>query len=196
MPGFPAVVSLAICAADALRLAPYRFLIARLLLAGVGTLACWLVYRLAKELFDSRVGLVACAITAVTPVMIGFSVLILSETLFAAALLFSLIAVARLCREEARNDARSSNLYCWAVTAGVAVALATYVRPSWLPACLGFALLHWIVAHNKVRALVTGLVLCAATGLAMLPWMVRPIIASPDIGSSRRCGWVPACTTD
>ncbi len=173
MPGFPAVLSLAICAADSLGLDQYRFLLARLLLAGVGTLACWLVYLLGKDLFDRRVGIVAAAVTAVTPVMIGFSVIILSETLFGLALVFSLLAAARLCREEARDDARPSRLYCWAVTAGIGVALATYVRPSWLPAAAGLAVLHWIVARHKARAVASGLVLCAAAGIAMLPWMIR-----------------------
>ena len=60
---------------------------ARCLLAGVGTLACGLAYLLGKELFDERVGNLAAAMTAVSPVMAGFSVEILSETLFAATLL-------------------------------------------------------------------------------------------------------------
>jgi len=86
MPGFPALLALA----------GRHVLRARLLLAVVGTLACWLVYCLGRELIDERTGLIAATLTAMSPAMVVFSVLILSETAFAAAMLLSLLMMARL----------------------------------------------------------------------------------------------------
>ena len=70
----------------------------RLSLCVVGTGACGLVYWLGRGLVSERVGLIAAGGAAVSPVMVGFTPLVLSETLFAATLLGSLIALAALVR--------------------------------------------------------------------------------------------------
>ena len=84
MPGFPAVLALS------MKLFGESPLAARCLLAMIGTAACGAVYLLGRQLFDERVGLIACGLTAVSPVMAGFSVLLLSETLFALTLTLNL----------------------------------------------------------------------------------------------------------
>ncbi|MBI5761364.1 MAG: glycosyltransferase family 39 protein, partial [Planctomycetales bacterium] len=86
MPGFPLFL------AGAMRLTGENHLAIRLLLAAVGTGACGLVYWLGRELFDHDIGLIASTIVAVSPTLIVFSVMFLSETLFAAALVACLIA--------------------------------------------------------------------------------------------------------
>ena len=92
MPGFPAVLALAI------RLAPpeQAALAARLLLAILGTAACGLVWLLARLLRVPRAGLPAAAFCAVSPLLAGFSVVLLSETLFALCVLLSLCSAAWL----------------------------------------------------------------------------------------------------
>ena len=71
---------------------------ARILLAFIGTLACGLTYWLGYELAGEAVGVLAAVYTALSPAMILFSVLFLSEIPFAAGMLGSLIAAAKLFR--------------------------------------------------------------------------------------------------
>ncbi len=95
MPGYPAFVAASIRLSEAWGISPERqYFVARLLLAVVGTLNCWLVARLGRELFDEPTGNLAAAIAAIAPPLIGFSVILLSETLFATGLLLSLWSMA------------------------------------------------------------------------------------------------------
>lgn len=92
MPGFPLLL------AGGMKIFGENVLWARAMLAVVGTAACGLVYLLGRELVDSQTGLVACFLAAISPAFVGFSVLLLSETLFAAALLASVVAMARVVK--------------------------------------------------------------------------------------------------
>jgi len=92
MPGFPALLAIPVTF-----FGPKLFA-ARLFLALIGTLGCWLVFRLGRDLFNARVGLIAAALAAVSPVLIVFSETILSETAFAVTMLWSLLAGHHLFR--------------------------------------------------------------------------------------------------
>ncbi len=92
MPGFPLLLAMTRAVFGEWMLGT------RLSLCVVGTGACGLVYWLGRDLVSERVGLIAAAGAAVSPVMVGFTPLVLSETLFAASLLGSLIALAALAR--------------------------------------------------------------------------------------------------
>ncbi|HLQ46719.1 MAG TPA: glycosyltransferase family 39 protein, partial [Planctomycetaceae bacterium] len=94
MPGFPVVLALS------MTLFGQSVIAARCLLAVVGTAACGAVYLLGRRLFDEQVGLLACVLSAISPVMAGFSVLLLSETLFALALTLSVWLAAKWLEEE------------------------------------------------------------------------------------------------
>ena len=89
VPGFPALLALS------QMLFGENPFAARCLLACVGTAACGLTYWLGRELIDGTTGLIAAMYAALSPTLALFSVLLLSETAFAAALLVSLIAIAR-----------------------------------------------------------------------------------------------------
>ncbi|MBT6155038.1 MAG: hypothetical protein HOL01_18425 [Planctomycetaceae bacterium] len=166
MPGFPAVLAVS------MKLFGPSFLAARLLLAVVGMLACWMVFLLGREVFDESVGLMAAGFAAVAPVMVGFSVLILSETLFALCLLGSLYWLAKLIAvgSEAGEQRRA---IAYSLTAGVMVAIAVYVRPSWLLAAPFFAIGIVVLSDNKKQAVVRGLLLSTAAFAALLPWAYR-----------------------
>jgi 4-amino-4-deoxy-L-arabinose transferase-like glycosyltransferase len=136
MPGFPALLAMP------------RFLfgdnpfMARLHLVLVGTIACLLTYWLGCELADKTAGILAAAYTALSPTMALFSVLFLSETGFAAAMLASLIAAARLLRMDFSNWPLNRNHVLWlAFAAGALIGLATYMRPTWLLVAPGLAFL-------------------------------------------------------
>ena len=190
MPGFPAVLALS------MKLPPGgSLLIARILLAAIGTAACGLVYLLGRELADEETGLIAAGFTAISPVMAGFSVVILSETLFAACLLASLLFMAKLVRTEVgsrhqdaetRGRGEGANLasprvsaspplrvVLLCVAAGVTAAMACYARPSWLLVAPGFAVLHVLMADEKKQALFRGLLVVAVLFLSLLPWAIR-----------------------
>ena len=73
------------------------------------------------------------------PPLIGFSVILLSETLFATGLLLSLGCMARLVRNAA--DGLRNRAVSWSGlrSSGLSIAVAVYVRPSWLLAAPCFA---------------------------------------------------------
>jgi len=211
MPGFPAFLAGAMKLTAALGLdAEWSYFVARLMLALVGTAACGLVYWLGRELFDAQVGLAAAALAGLMPTLAGFSVILLSETLFAAALLTSLIAMARLVRRgdgEAGDEAGGgASSVCWALAAGIGVALACYVRPSWLLFGPAFAAVYILFARRPapwVRRAVAGGILVAAIFATLGPWAYRNsratghwIFTTLWVGASLYDGLNPAATGD
>ncbi|REJ71947.1 MAG: hypothetical protein DWQ34_17980 [Planctomycetota bacterium] len=164
MPGFPAFLALN------MSLMGGRMLGIRLSLCLVGTLAVGLVYWLGVELIGHTTGLIASLLAAVSPVMAGFTPLILSETLFAACLMASLVAMSRLVRHVERHDWRP---WVAAITTGGTIALACYVRPSWLLAGPLFGIALVVLSANRFRAAgLVGVVLLTLFA-ALLPWGLR-----------------------
>ena len=166
MPGFSALLGLSITVAGE------SFLFARILLAAVGTLACGLVYFLGKELFDKKIGLLAAGIAAILPTFVGFSVVILSETLFATTLLAGLVLMAKLTKTGFATETRQRGIRL-SLTVGLMMAAACYVRPSWLLAGPLFGLLYLTAADNKKQAALRGSLMLTALFLALLPWAYR-----------------------
>ncbi len=195
MPGFPLVLALS------MTLFGKSALAARCLLALVGTAACGAVYLLGRRLFDEKIGLLACAFTAISPVMVGFSVLLLSETLFALTLTSSVWSAAKWL-DEAETEVKSRPLG-WALVTGFSIALATYVRPSWLLAGPGLAVLAVCLAKERVqRSLEVGVMLLALFG-TLLPWAARNhavcghwVFTTLWSGASLYDGLSPAATGD
>ena len=89
MPGFPALLAVAV-RLDSDRPLP----MARALIVLCGTATCGVVCWLGVLLFDLRVGLIAGVLAAVSPTLIGFSAIVLTETPFALTLTLSLIPLA------------------------------------------------------------------------------------------------------
>ncbi len=166
MPGFPLLLSIP------LSLFPGSFLAARLFLAIVGTGACGLVYLLGRELFDHRTGLIAGWFTAVSPAMVGFSVIILSETPFALGVVGSLWAFARLLRGLSTGSSFRMVLG-WALLTGMFIALGTYMRPSWLPVAVLCAVGILLYGRFGRKAVAASALVLATAYLALLPWAAR-----------------------
>jgi len=158
--------------ATSIALVGENFYVARLVLAGIGTLACLAVYLLGRELIDERTGLIAAGIAAVVPNFVGFSVLILSETLFAACLVLNLFVTAKWIKGVACGASSRTSLR-WAFLAGATVALACYVRPSWLLAGPIFVASIATVSRKKKQALTSGLALILGMILTLAPWAIR-----------------------
>lgn len=166
MPGFPLVLAVA------MKFVGERPLAIRFILAGIGTLACGLAYWFGTELFDTRVGLLAAAFTGVSPSMIVFSVLFLSETLFSALLLASLILLAKLVHTDVSAAARQHGLWL-SVAAGMAIGAAYLVRPTWLLVGPGFVAVYlFSTRFNRVTAL-RGLLVLLGLGVVVSCWSYR-----------------------
>ncbi|MDB5389378.1 MAG: hypothetical protein JWM11_5024 [Planctomycetaceae bacterium] len=183
MPGFPVVLGLSIAVfGDDLGSA-------RFVLALIGTLACGCVYWLAAELFNSEIGLIATALAAFSPTFIVFSVMILSETTFALGLMLSVISLLYVVRLPLGTTPSRRQMTA-ALIAGLAAAIAVYVRPSWLlfpPAAIAW-LWIWPPKHTEAQSLeqvpsrlagprttVVWIGLAMLLGLAagLAPWTVR-----------------------
>jgi 4-amino-4-deoxy-L-arabinose transferase-like glycosyltransferase len=205
MPGYPAFVAASIRLSDSLGLPRGRqYFVARLLMALVGTANCALVALLGRELFDARTGNLAAAIVAVAPPLIGFSVILLTETLFATGLLVSLWCMARLVRG-ATSGASTSSLVAWAALSGLAMAVAVYVRPSWLLAAPIFAAMFalWQRKRSVANGLIVGAVVVLVAYGALLPWAYRNyqvtghwVFTTLWVGASLYDGFNPTATGD
>jgi 4-amino-4-deoxy-L-arabinose transferase-like glycosyltransferase len=200
MPGFPVLLALS------LKVFGTSALAARLVLAGVGTGACGLVYYLGRELAGRRTGLIASGIAAVSPTFIVFSVLLLSETLFAATLLASLLALAFLVRsgEHVRKASFEKLDRPWlAVVAGVLCGLATLVRPTWILVAPAFVVLYLLESRLSLRRVLHAGLLLAGLVATMAPWTVRNYYVTGHIvpttlwlGPSLYDGLSPGATGD
>ncbi len=175
MPGFPALLAVPI------RLFDHPDLPARLMLTGVGTIACALVYWLGRVLCDQRMGLTAATLAAVSPTLAGFSPIVLSETTFAMCLTASLIGMAWMARGRVVATAEGDHREPW--TAGMLVLLGTitgvligitcYVRPSWLLSAPLFGGAYVLLSPEKGRAVVGAACVVFGAVAVLLPWGVR-----------------------
>ncbi len=220
MPGYPVFL------AASIKLGGVRLLPVRLFQACIGTAACWFVHLLGTALIDERTGLFAAFLAAVSPTFVGFSSLILSETLFAATLLVSLILMAKLAEswrfpgqsisEQTSNSPHSECQILAAIGTGIAVGIACYVRPSWLLTLPLFCVIHLLMTclgrrHSPTGH--TGAVMSvkayecvfAVVGLAvtLAPWTIRnsrvighAIPTTLWVGPSLYDGLNPAATGD
>ncbi|MDA1164431.1 MAG: glycosyltransferase family 39 protein [Planctomycetota bacterium] len=190
MPGYPVFI------AASIKLGGNRLLPVRLLQACAGTAACWFVHLLGTLLIDQQTGLLAALLAAVSPTFVGFTPLVLSETLFAATLLISLILMAKLAdgwgligqgsSNETMQAVPSVRRIWLAVGTGVAVGVACYVRPSWLLTAPLFCAIHLLMTsigrrHNPTghtSAMLTAKALecvfvVVGLALTLAPWTIR-----------------------
>lgn len=184
MPGFPALLGLVIrfCGSD-------RLLLIRLVLAVVGTIACYLVYLLGSRLHSPPIGLAAATACALSPTLVGFSVLVLSETLFAVFLLACLLGIDSLRNSETELEHRPR--WTAAAWAGLAGCAAVYVRPGWLAALPMLAILWIAMSARRRRATVEMTVLLLVCAIGLLPWTWRnmqvtghPVVTTLWVGPS------------
>jgi len=140
----------------------HSLLAAVLAQALAGALVCLLVYDISKKLFDDRTAILAAWLTALFPVLIVYSGILLSETLF--TLLFA-VSVAAYVRS---GDGEKH----WPLAlSGAALGLTTLTRATTIlfPAGVLLALL----VSGARRPLRKFSVSFLAFALVMLPWGVR-----------------------
>jgi 4-amino-4-deoxy-L-arabinose transferase-like glycosyltransferase len=196
MPGFPFLLALSrFCFENN----PFAV---RFVLAFVGTLGCGLVYWLGRELVSETVGLIAAAYTAISPTMVLFSVLFLSETAFAMALLASLVAAAKLARIEPSPISRRS--IGLALLTGLLIGVATYMRPTWILVGPGIGVCLIVFGRAPIgRRFCFAALVCLGLGVSLAPWTIRNLYvvghAVPTtlwVGPSLYDGLNPTATGD
>ncbi|QDT65042.1 ArnT family glycosyltransferase [Calycomorphotria hydatis] len=175
MPGFPlflaAIMSVFGESIYAVRIA--------LVLVGVG--ACAGVYVLGELLVDRLTGLVACSIASVSPLMVGLSVLVLSETLFALSILIAMVFSYRFLNvsnsnviQQGENIESTKSPRTWyAVAAGISHAVATLIRPTWAPILPLLAIWSGFAAWRQKTSFLPAILAVVAFIGSMTPWVIR-----------------------
>lgn len=192
-PGYPTLLSLPIVAfgSGAAGVWAARGEAALLGVLAVGGVWCW-----ARMLFDDRAAALAALLAAVYPGAISTSTFLLSEAPFCPLMLLTL-----LLWTQAERAGTTGGRWGAAAAAGVAAALATLMRPSWLlfvpfaAAMIAFRL----TARRKHFAISCG----ALIGLVvvMTPWWLRNALAvgqfvptSLQVGASLYDGLNPSAS--
>jgi 4-amino-4-deoxy-L-arabinose transferase-like glycosyltransferase len=177
---------------------------ARCLLAIVGGLACGLTYWLGTELTDKTTAFLAAIYTALSPTLALFSVLLLSETTFAASLLVSLIAIRRMT-ERIPNPSATISIRV-AFVAGLLIGVATMIRPTWLYVGLLIGAVVIVLGAGKGawrRRGLQGAFLVGGIVVSLAPWTIRNFYVTGHlvpttlwVGPSLYDGLNPAATGD
>lgn len=177
VPGFPLLLAVSI------KLFGSSLLAARLILAVVGTVCCWLTWKLGCRLHSPKIGFWAATFVAINPLHIGNSVLILSETWFTFWMLLSLLSLETIFRrsaptrtsaENCENSACRWRLWLRSLLTGAIVGVTVLVRPGFLP-WLGLCCIAVMCLMN--RPMLTRTIVClgliAGCLATMLPWAAR-----------------------
>ncbi len=165
----------------------------RALSAVLGGIAVGAVGWWTTQLFDARAGRWAGWIAALYPGGVTMGVFALSEAPFCPWMLLQLALWGLAWR--AKSNARAGVL---AAGGGVAGAIATLIRPSWLlftPFALAIAM---VIDKHRGRNLALGLAMCCSFALCMLPWWIRNahvtghfVATTLQVGASLYDGWNP-----
>lgn len=140
----------------------------RALSAVFGTLTVAAVGWWTTALFDQRTGILAGWIAALYPGTVSMGAFILSEAPFCLFMVLHLAMWGFAWRCESRPRA-----VALALGGGVAAAIATLIRPSWLL----FIPFAWVIGlafeQHRGRQVAIGLAMSAAFAVCMLPWWIR-----------------------
>lgn len=143
-------------------------LAARALGAVLGCLTIGGVAAIAWQLFGTKAAFLAAAITSIYPEAIAASIFILSEAPFGPPLTVHLLAWIRAWKADSLGGQLG-----WSTLGGIAAGLGTLVRPSWLLFIPFAVLVGLVIAQDRRRQFVIGLVMLTAMAATMSPWWVR-----------------------
>ena len=157
-PGYPLVL------AALYKVFGHSIALAKLLNVALGTATCLLAYLIGKRVFSGAVGLTAAFALAVFPSQVFWPTLLLSETL--ATFLVALIAYIVLVDPWLALLEDGNRL-------GALIGFTSLVRGETVLLAVPLAIV-WAVAHRSWRTgLRYGGLTLVATGLVILPWVVR-----------------------
>jgi 4-amino-4-deoxy-L-arabinose transferase-like glycosyltransferase len=136
----------------------------RVLQAVAGTVICYFVFRLARELAGTRAGLIAAALIALNPIFILECGNITSETLF----LFFLTAALTAYVEAVSRADISIKRFAWV---GLLFALATFTRAALLAFPLGI-LIHAALIYRPRDAFRVGMTILLVFLVVLSTWTI------------------------
>ena len=156
-----------------------------LLNALLGTLAVGLVFVIARRLFDTRVGLVAAAITAVFPNLVFYVATLQLETAF---IFFALAAVAVVVTHDwSAGPPGRARLLAF----GTVLGLSALVRPFSLPFLAGLVAAVLVGGYGWRRAAAALAWVAIALVVVLTPWTIRnlvrmdsPVVFSTNMGDT------------
>src|SRR3984885_5407771 len=147
--------------------------LARVLLALIGSLAVLFAYLIGRRLSGPLAGLIGAAAVAVSPALLEYQGMLMSEPLAATLLAGSVLAIFWAADARRTHPARG-----WLLP-GVSLGALALVRPEYL----GVALLLGIVAfasrfkNDRRAALAHAAILLAGVAVVVAPWTIRNIVA-------------------
>ena len=137
----------------------------------LGAISVLLVAALARRLGGARTGVVAAFLMACYPPQIFQPGYILSETLFTALALATLLLCWRVL-DAARDDAATSNVLRSTAVAGIGLGLTILTRPE----ALLFAGMFSLYVVVSQRALAAGVTLVVVAGATVAPWPLYNVL--------------------
>ena len=138
-------------------------------LAALSLLSPLGVYWLGRLRGDARLATLAGLFAAISPLVVAFSPLLLSESLFGVAIVWQMVAWAWLL------DATTTRTRIAAVAAIAATgAAACYLRPAWTPAMAAMPFV-WIALRRTKRSAIEAAGMATAFLLLWSPWIARNV---------------------
>lgn len=136
----------------------------------LGTLLCWILYRMGWRLFDQRIGLLTAGFAAVYPLLIrhsyfGGPAYLVSENLFLPLLALTVLMLVRMTRRPTMIRQ---------IVVGICLGLAALTRTVMLPFPL--ALFAWLALLRRwswAAVLRMSAVVTIVMGLTIAPWTYR-----------------------
>lgn len=144
----------------------HNFTLVRMVNALLGVLIAYVVYWMARRLYDEKTGLLAAAICAFYPSLVAVNGLVLTETLFTLLMVTSCVLFERYLTTSSLG---------WLAAFGATLALASLTRSVlWLfPGPLVLFLLVWAPAPRFSTRCIHAAVALLAFAIVMAPWTVR-----------------------
>jgi hypothetical protein len=173
MPGYPVLLSpLFLLFGDSPPVFAARFV--NVLIGSLTVLAvAWLAQIIFRNIFLS---LVAGWITAVDPLNIVMSVLVLTEAPFCLVMVLQIAFWCQALKPMKKSTEKSTEKTAWfsLFIAGILSAAAIYCRPSWLYFVPFAALLGMVLSPCHFKPILkSGVVILAVCVLCLIPWWIR-----------------------
>ena len=151
-----------------------------------------------RVLVGRRAGVVAALIVACWPNLIAYAGSLMSESLFVAAFGAFVFGSTVVARTWQRGVVHGRTVWVSGVSAAVALAIATMVRPQVLLAVPAVALAWLLGGLGWRRVLVAALVAAVALAAFIVPWTIRnqsvfghPVLISTNTGDNLCIGFEP-----
>lgn len=144
----------------------YHPLIARLLYALLGTLICYYTYRIGRQLFNKKVGLIAASLATGYAYLILYSATLLTETPFILFLLIAIDTAYRLTKEATTKRF---------IYFGLALVGTVLFRMAVLPFVIALLIWMYLVSRQSIKPVKVWqlLIPIGLIILFILPWTLR-----------------------